>query len=451
MNNKNTTNMTVGNPYKHILVFALPIFISQLFQQLYNTVDSIIVGRYLGTGSLAAVSSSGSLIYLFTSFFDGMAMGAGVLLSREFGRGDEDSVHRGVHTSVAIGICSGLILSTAGIILTPTLLRIINTDPLVMPEAVTYFRVYFLGGLALTMYNTCRGIMMAVGDSRHPLYYLVISSCTNVALDFLFVGVFGWGVWAAALATVISQTLSVVLCLTRLVSHGGIVAIRISEIRFYKSEFLQIIKYGIPSGVQNSVIALANIVVQSQINSFGVIAMATHGIYAKLEGFVFLPVMSFNMAITTFVSQNLGARQYDRTKVGARFGIIGAVLLAELMGLLLYTFDSQLFSLFTGDADVIALGAVEIAHKAFFYFLLAYSHAISAVCRGAGKAFVPMFVMLFVWCFIRVLFIYITMRFFRDIRYLYVVYPVTWGLSSIVYCLYYFFSDWLHGFDKELA
>lgn len=449
MNDNSANNMTVGNPYKHILVFAFPVFISQLFQQLYNTVDSIIVGQYLGTGALAAVSSSGSLIFLFTSFFDGMAMGAGVLLSREFGRGDEKSVHRGVHTAIALALCSGVLLTTAGYIFTPALLKIINTDPQVMPEAIAYFRMYFLGGLALTTYNMCRGIMMAVGDSKHPLYYLVISSCTNVVLDYFFVGILGLGVWSAALATVISQILSVVLCFVRLIKKGGIVAIRIREIRFYRSELIQMVQYGIPSGVQNSVIGLANIVVQSQINSFGVIAMATHGIYAKLEGFVFLPVMSFNMAITTFVSQNLGARQYDRTKIGARFGIWGAVVLAQLMGILLYVFNHQLFSLFTADADVIALGAVEILHKAFFYFLLSYSHAIASVCRGAGKAFVPMFVMLFVWCFIRVLFIAITMKFFRDIRFLYIVYPVTWFISSVIYCIYYYRSDWIHGFETE--
>ena len=211
----------------------------------------------------------------------------------------------------------------------------------------------------------------------------------------------------------------------------------------------EIIKYGLPSGVQNSVIAFANVIVQTQINGFGKYAMAAYGTHAKIEGFAFLPMMSFNMATTTFISQNLGAHQYDRAKKGARFGIITAVLLAELIGVLIYIFAPYLVGMFDDSAAVIELGVRQARTVALFYFLLAFSHAIAAVCRGAGKAFVPMFVMLSIWCAVRIAYIAIVTYFFNDIGLIYWAYPLTWGISSIIYLFYYLFSDWIHGFDHE--
>ncbi len=215
-----TKDMTKGNPYSLMIGFALPIFLSQVFQQLYNTADALIVGKYLGTNALAAVTSSGTLIFLLISFFMGTSMGAGVVISRYFGAGDETQVSRGVHTVLAFGIASGLILTAVGVALTPTFLVWMQTDPEVMPEAVEYFRFYFLGGLALSLYNICRSIMNALGDSRRPLYYLIFSSLLNILLDLLFLAVFRQGVWSAALATVISQAASVVLCMAHLLKRA---------------------------------------------------------------------------------------------------------------------------------------------------------------------------------------------------------------------------------------
>ena len=449
MKSSDTNNMTTGNIYRHILLFSIPVFISQLFQQLYNTADSIIVGRFLGTEALAAVSSSGPLIFLFTSFFEGVAVGAGVLISKEFGKGDEERVNRVVHTSLALSIIAGIILTVAGMLLTPKLLIWINTDPKIIPSAIEYFRIYFAGSLALALYNICRGIMMAVGDSKRPLYYLIFSSCLNVGLDILFVGGFGWGVWSAAFATVISQFCSCILCLARLCRKGSILTVSFQKLRLWPEDVYEILKYGVPSGIQNSVIGFANIIVQSQINSFGMIATATYGSYSKLEGFVFLPIMSFNMAITTFVSQNLGAKEYERAKKGARFGILGACVLAEILGILMVIFSRQLLGMFTDDEAVLALGAIEIGTIAPFYFLLAFSHSVAAVCRGAGKAFVPMFIMLVVWCGIRITYILTVSRLFGDIRLIYWAYPLTWTISSIIYLIYYLKSDWVRGFEKE--
>ena len=441
-------DFTRGSPYSLIIRFALPIFISQVFQQLYNTADSLIVGHYLGTAPLAAVSSSGTLIFMLVSFFEGLFMGAGVLISRCFGEKDEDGVSRAIHTDFAIGLASGVFLTFIGILFTPTFLRWMNTDTSVLPLAIEYFRWYFAGSLSLVLYNVCRGIMTAVGDSKRPLIYLIVSSVLNVILDFFFVGVLGFGVWSAALATVISQSVSVVLCMIHLLKKGSIVTVDLKKIRFHRDMLGQILRYGIPSGIQNSVIGFANVIVQSQINIFGDVATAAYGTHSKIEGFAFLPITSFNMAITSFVGQNLGAKEYERAKTGARFGILAAVILAEIIGILYYIFSPGAIALFDKNPDVILLGVRQAQTVTLFYFLLAFSHSIAAVCRGAGKAFVPMAIMLSVWCVFRICYIFTVMHFFHDISYIYWAYPLTWAISSVIYLIYYLKSDWVHGFEQ---
>jgi putative MATE family efflux protein len=323
-----------------------------------------------------------------------------------------------------------------------------QTDPEVLPDAIEYFRYYFLGALALVLYNICRSIMNALGDSQRPLYYLIFSSIINVLLDLLFIGGFRWGVWSAAVATVISQAASVVLCMVHLLKKGSVFTVELRKIRFHGDMLGEILRYGLPAGVQNSVIGFANVIVQSQINSFGKLAMAAYGTHAKIEGFAFLPITSFNMAVTTFISQNLGAGYHERAKQGARFGILAAVVLAELIGVVVWIFAPQLIGLFDQTPGVIALGVQQARTVALFYCLLAFSHSVAAVCRGAGKAFVPMFVMLSVWCVIRILYIACVMHFFAAIGLIYWAYPLTWAISSVIYLIYYLRSDWVHGFDQ---
>ncbi len=444
-----TMDMTRGKPWRLITAFAIPVLLSQVFQQLYNTADALIVGRFLGDEALAAVSSSGTLIFLIISFFTGMSMGASVTISRYFGAGDYARVSRAIHTNVLLAILCGIVLTVFGVALTPTFLRWMGTDPDVLPEAISYFRYYFFGILAVVMYNTCKGIMNALGDSRRPLYYLILSSLVNIVLDLLFIAVFHWGVWSAAAATTISQAVSMVLCLIHLTKKGTIYQIRLRDLRLDREMLGQIFRYGLPSGVQNSVIGFANVIVQSNINSFGKLAMAAYGAYSKLEGFAFLPVTSFTMALTTYVSQNLGAGEYDRAKKGSRFGIITSLLLAELIGVLMYLFAPQLTAIFTKKPKGFALGVEQARTSSLFYCLLAFSHAVASVCRGAGKAFVPMTIMLVFWCVVRITYITTVMHFVHDIQYIYWAYPITWSLSSVVYLIYYHFSDWVHGFEKK--
>ena len=445
----NTLDMTKGSAWKLIVQFAVPVFLSQVFQQLYNTADALIVGRFLGDEALAAVSASGPLIFLLISFFTGLSMGAGVTISRYFGAGDYDRVSRAIHTDVMLGLISGVILTVVGVWLTPMFLRWMGTAPEVLPDAIAYFRYYFIGVLAVVMYNMCKSIMNALGDSRRPLYYLMLSSAINIVLDILFIGGFHWGVWSAAVATTISQAISMILCLIHLSKKTTAFHIVWRELRFDREMFGQIVRYGLPSGVQNSVIGLANVIVQSNINSFGKIAMAAYGTYAKLEGFAFLPITSFTMALTTYTSQNLGAGEHARAKKGARFGILCSITLAELIGVAMWILMPQLASLFSQTPEVIALATKQARTISLFYFLLAYSHAIASICRGAGKAFVPMMIMLSVWCVFRILYITTVMHISRDIQLIYWAYPITWSISSVIYFIYYHKSNWIHGFDRE--
>ena len=443
-----TQNMTEGNIKKLVIRFAIPVMLSNLFQQLYNSVDSLIVGNFLGKEALAAVSSSGPLIFLLVSFFNGTAMGAGVVISRYYGAGENEKVSRAVHTNVAFGLVSGTLLTIVGMAATPVILRWMGTAPEVLPNSISYFRYYFLGALAIVMYNIFTGIMNAVGDSKRPMQYLIFSSVLNVVLDLLFVGVFRMGVGSAAVATTISQAASALLCLRRLMTKGLVCQVIPSRIRFHKDMLKEIVRFGLPTGIQNSVIAIANVIVQSNINSFGTEAMAAYGSYSKIEGFAFLPITCFAMAMTTFIGQNLGAKKYERAKEGARFGITISLTLAELIGVLIFALSPLLIRLFNDDPEVIRLGVQQARTEALFYFLLAFSHIIAGICRGAGRAVIPMGIMLTVWCVIRIIYITIMMQFVHEIEYIYWAYPLTWGISSVIYLIYYCKSDWIHGYEK---
>ena len=434
--------MTEGPIWKHILFFALPIFWGSLFQQLYNVVDSLVVGNALGSEALAAVGSSGSLIFLMTGLFQGTFMGAGVVVSRYWGAQEDEDVSQAVHTAVAFALLSGLTLTVLGIVFAPTVLRWMGTPEDVMPLSLTYFRFYFSGVLATVMYNSTNGIFNAVGDSRHPLYYLIISSVTNVVLDLLFVCVFGFGVAGAAVATVISQAVSAALGLIRLSRSDKCFRLIPSKIRLHGDMLRQILRLGIPSGIQNSIISLANLVVQSHINAFGALAMAGCGAYAKIEGFGFLPITSFSMAMTTFVGQNLGAGEQRRARQGARFGVLSCLLLAELIGVGINLLSPVLIRAFDANPEVVAYGVLQARTVTLFYFLLAFSHGISGVLRGAGRAVVPMTVMLVCWCLIRVSYIVFITPLAGTIRAVFWAYPLTWGLSSICFAIYYFRADW---------
>ncbi len=442
-------SLTAGSIGLGMIRFAIPIFLGNLFQQFYNLADTLIVGIFLGDNALAAVSSSGNLIFMFVGFFNGLAMGAGVLIARYFGAKDYDKVDKVIHTNIAFGMITGVVLTVAGVLLTPTILRWMGTPEDVFPNSVSYFLFYFCGAIFIVMYNIFVGIMHAMGDSKHPLYYLIISSFVNIVLDILFVGVFHWGVGFAALATTISQGISVVLCCRRMLKSDGPGKLQFSKIRIHRQSLLQILHYGIPSGVQNSVIALANVVVQSNINAFGSAAMAGCGAYAKLEGFAFLPVNCFVQALSTFVGQNIGANKLHRVKKGAIFGVLCSVFLAEVVGVCFYIFIPNFLKLFHVGAEALAFGVMHCRRICIFYALLAFSHCAAGILRGAGKPMIPMGTMLICWCVIRVSYITIAVRFIPKLETISVAYPFTWFCSGVVFTIYLLCGNWLRGVKEN--
>ena len=433
---KGQVSLTSGSVAKGMVAFAVPIFFSNLFQQLYNAVDSLIVGNFIGDDALAAVGSSGSLIFLLTGFVNGVSLGAGVLVARYFGAKDDESLKKAVHTTVALGIVVGLALTVVGVILTPQILRWMDTPENVMPNSVIYFRVYFLGCLAVVLYNVGSSILQSVGDSQSPMRYLITASILNVVLDLLFVAVLHMGVGSAALATILSQIVSAFLAFRKLSRATGAFAVRWKEIRFDGPTLRAVVAQGLPSGVQNSVISLANVIVQANINAFGSQAMAGCAAYSKVEGFAFLPVTCFSMALATFVSQNVGAGQVDRVRKGMRFGIVTSASLAEVVGVLIYLLSPFLIGLFNNEPDVVIYGVRQAHTASLFYCLLALSHCCAGILRGLGRPVVPMVIMLAVWCALRITYITIIVRLIPEIGVIFWAYPLTWFISGLLFLWY---------------
>jgi len=440
---KQSVNLLQGDIKSGLLRFALPLFLGQVFQQMYNMVDALVVGNLCGENALAAVTSTGSLIFLIVGFFGGVYGGVGVVIARCYGAGDEYQVKRAVGTAVLGTVLSGAFLTLLGYFGSPILLRWMDTPAEVMGDAVDYLGIYFLGILFVVLYNSAVGIFQAIGDSKRPLYYLIVSSVTNVALDILFVGPMNMGVRGAALATVIAQGLSAGLAFFRLSRAEGAWRVTLKGLCLDKPLLKEMLRIGLPSGVQNSVIAFANVMVQSSVNVFGSAAMAGNGAFIKLEGFAFIPVNAFGSACTTFISQNIGARQFDRVKKGAKFSVMFSCGCAVIIGIVFFAFAPQFIGLFGKSPEAIASGVLRARICTPFYLLLACSHGIAAVCRGAGYSKVPMYIMLGAWCVLRVTYITIVTNLFHDISLVYAAYPMTWAVSTACFLWYYNKSHWL--------
>lgn len=431
-----TLLMTEGPIGKKILRYALPIFIGYLFQQLYNTADALIVGNLVGSSALAAVTSTGTITYMAIGFFFGFSVGAGIVIARHIGAGDEENTVRAVHTAVAIGLFFSVVLTAAGTALSPAVLRLMGTPEDVFPEASLYLRIYFAGSTGFILYNTFVGILQASGDSKHPLYYLIVSSVMNVVLDILFIAAFGMGVDGAATATVISQCTAALLVLRRLRRRTDSLRVSFRRIRFDGPNLREVVRYGLPTAVQDCMIDLSNMMIQSYINSFSSAAMAGIGAYSKVEGFAFLPVTAFSMAMSTFISQNRGAGKHDRMREGARFGLIWSTAIIELIGAAIFALAPVLVAAFNRDPEVIAYGVLRARVCALFFCLLGFSHVASSVLRGVGKPVAPMIVMLVCWCAVRVIVLSTVGQVYHDIRLACWIYPATWALSAVTDLIY---------------
>ena len=440
---KKTRLMTEGSIWKSILLFSVPLILGNLLQQLYNTADSIIVGNFVGSNALAAVGSSGSPIFLLIGFSQGIAVGAGVVVAQYLGAKDREDAQQAVHTALALAVLLGLILTIGGILVSRALLTAMDTPAEVLGDAVTYMQIYFGGVLFSVVYNMAAGILNAAGNSQRSLLYLGIASGTNILLDLVLIAGLRMGVAGAAIATDISQLVSCVLALRFLMRVQDDYRVTAREIRVHGKMAVRIIKVGLPTGIQNMVISLSNILVQASVNGYGAAAMAGFAAYMKVDGFNILPIMSFSMAATTFVGQNFGAGQIDRVKKALWVTMALSFVYTVITGTLLLLAQDPIMHLFTGDETVVAFGRQAMHYFCPFYWLLGILHGLAGTVRGTGKSVPPMVVLLVSLCLFRIVWIRFALSAFQGIDGVFILYPVYWALGAVLMILYTWRGNWL--------
>ena len=446
---KNNTLMTSGTIWKEILLFSIPLILGNLFQQLYNIVDSIIVGNVVGSSALAAVGASGAIIQLLVGFCIGASAGAGVGTSQYDGARDDEGVRKAVHTTIAISIAAGAILSIIGVLTAPLILDIMGTPEEVFDQASDYLRVFFAGIIFSVIYNMSAGILNAVGNSRRSLIYLIIAAVSNIFLDILFVAVFKMGVVGAAIATDISQLISCIFILRFMRRSKESYRIRLRDVRFYDNLLEKIVKIGLPTGVQNIVISLSNVVVQSGVNSFGATVMASYAAFNKIDGFILLPILSMSMAATTFAGQNYGAREFDRVHKGMKVSIGMGAVYAVVAGALMLIFAPYIIRIFTGEQAVIDYGIYMMKYMYPFYWIIAIFHIATGTIRGVGKTLQAMVMSICSLCAVRILWIWGSFQFAHKLYLLLLGYPITWVIGAIMMLIYIKKGKWLE--DPEAA
>ena len=440
---KNTVLMTEGGIFKNLLFFAAPLILGNLLQQMYNAVDSIIVGNYVGSNALAAVGAGASLIYLLIAFSLGASVGAGVIVSQYLGAKDKEGVHKAVHTAMAISIILGLILTAGGILFSRKLLVMMNTPAEILDDAACYLRIYSYGLIFNVVYNMAAGILNAAGNSRRSLMYLAAAAVVNIFMDLLLIAGLKIGVAGAAIATNFSQAISCILALWFLFRVPADYRISLKSLRIHKAMALRIIQIGLPTGIQNMVISFSNILIQASINQYGATAVAGFSAYLKIDGFNILPVLSFSMAITTFIGQNYGAGKYDRMKKGMWVTLLMGIVYTVLTGILLLTFSGQIMRLFSEDVGVIAYGQTAMRYFCPFYWILAILHSLAGTVRGTGKSIPPMVVLLVSLCLFRIVWIQLVLPYYTSIEGIFILYPVSWLVGAVLMILYTWKGKWI--------
>ena len=435
--------MTSGVIWKELLLFSIPLLLGNLFQLLYNTVDSIVVGNFVGHQALAAVGASTPLINMLIGFFMGVAAGAGVLVSRFFGARKLEELHIAVHTFVAFTFLFGVLMMVAGITLTPLFLQWMGTPADIMDMAVLYLRIYFLGIIPTMLYNSGAGILQAVGDSRRPLCFLTIASVLNIILDLVFVIQLNMGVAGVAWATLIAQTVSCILVAVTLLRSKESYQIIPTKIRIDKPMLMQIVRLGIPSGLQQMIVSFSNVLVMSYVNRFGSAAIAGFSSANKFDNFLGLPVNSFMLAITTFVGQNMGAKQIERVKKGINTCMFMGIGIVIAIGIPAYLFSDLCIRMFSQEADVIYYGSWMMRTLVPFYSILNIAQVLTGAVRGTGNTTVPMLINVFYYCIIRQVFLAVAMMFVNSIVVVFWSYPLTWTLSAVTLFIYYKRGSWL--------
>ena len=440
---KNTVLMTEGGIFKNLLFFATPLILGNLLLLMYNAVDSIIVGNYVGSNALAAVGAGASLIYLLIAFSLGASVGAGVIVSQYLGAKEKEGVHKAVHTAMTISIILGLILTAGGILFSRKLLVMMNTPAEILDDAACYLRIYSCGLIFNVVYNMAAGILNAAGNSRRSLMYLAAAAVVNIFMDLLLIAGLKIGVAGAAIATNFSQAISCILALWFLFRVPADYRISLKSLRIHKAMALRIIQIGLPTGIQNMVISFSNILIQASINQYGATAVAGFSAYLKIDGFNILPVLSFSMAITTFIGQNYGAGKYDRMKKGMWVTLLMGIVYTVLTGILLLTFSGQLMRLFSKDVGVIAYGQTAMRYFCPFYWILAILHSLAGTVRGTGKSIPPMVVLLVSLCLFRIVWIQLVLPYYTSIEGIFILYPVSWLVGAVLMILYTWKGKWI--------
>ena len=436
--------ITEGVIWKQILLFFFPILFGSFFQQMYNTVDTIIVGRFVGTAALAAVGASGPILSLINGFFLGVSSGATVILSQYCGASDREGISKALHTAVALAVALGLLIMTIGMVMAPAILRLIGTPEGCMDEAVIYCRIMFGGALASMLYNMGSGILRAMGDSRRPMIFLIICCAVNIGADLLFVWGLNMGVTGAAVATVLAQVISAVLVLRTLLKQPEEARLELKKIRFHGKILRSILQIGIPAGIQFMMFDLSNLIVQSSINSFGEAAVAAWVAYGKADGITWMLSGAIGVSVTTFAGQNFGAQKYDRMRRAVWICLALGTIMGGGMALLEYFFREPLLGLFTTDREVIAIGSRMMAQIVLFNVMFMPIETFGGAMRGTGYALVPTAIMLVCVCLARVLWVTIVVSQIHTIEMLCLAYPVTWTLCTLVFAIVYFRGGWLN-------
>lgn len=431
-------DMTQGSITKHLINFSLPLLLGNLFQQLYNMVDTWVVGNYVSNEAFSAVGTVGPVINTLIGFFLGLSSGAGVVISQYYGAGREEKVRQAVHTALMLTLVLGVVFTAAGIAMTPLMLQLMKTPAEVAPEQTAYLRIYFAGVMGLLLYNMGSGILRAVGDSRRPFYFLVVSAVLNTVLDLLFVIKFHMGVEGVAYATIIAQAVSALLTLWVLMRAEGGIRLELRALRFTWSVLRQIVAVGIPAALQMAITAFSNVFVQSYINYFGPDCMSGWTAYTKVDQLVILPVQSISMANTTFVGQNLGVGDTPRAKKGVRISLWLSVAVTAVLLIPVLLFAPDLTAFFNSKAEVVSYGALLLRLLSPFYFFFCINQIYAGALRGAGNSQMPMWIMLGSFVVFRQIYLYIMSNYIsNEIIPIALSYPAGWFVCSVATLLYY--------------
>ena len=433
-----------GSIPQQLLLFFAPIWLGTLFQQLYNTVDTLIVGNFVGTEALAAVGAAGAFVQLLVGFFTGLCGGAGVIIAQSWGAADREMVDRQVHTGLVLSVAGGLAMTLLGIAVTRPVLVLMHTPADIVADAALYLRVFFLGMAPQMLYNMGTNILRAVGDSKRPVYFLVLASLVNIALDLLFVAVLGWGVAGAAAATVLSQVVSAVLTLRCLAGSDGMPwHLQADKMQMERPVLQDICRIGLPAAVQSSLYSVSNLTIQAAINGFGTAAVAAWSVYGKIDFFFWMTVFAMGNSLVTFAGQNFGAQQYDRVRQGTWWCLGITAALTAGISVTFFAAAEPLFRLFSQDEAVVAQGVQMMHFLVPAYMTYIGIEVFASVLRGCGDVKVPTLITVFGVCVLRMVWVLALVPLHRTVTMVEASYPITWTAASLLFFFYFIKGGWL--------